>query len=63
MMVAYACRSLSCLDKRTMEKSVMIRILLVEDNPGDVRLIRHMLHRAPALTINLTNSERLDGNF
>jgi len=37
-----------------------MQILLVEDNPGDVRLIRHMLQSAPALAIELVNCERLD---
>lgn len=38
-----------------------MQILLIEDNPGDVRLIRHMLQSAPALAIDLTSRERLDG--
>ena len=41
-------------------QSLPIRILLVEDNPGDMRLIRHMLHSTPVLGIDLTSTERLD---
>ncbi len=41
-------------------QSLPIRILLVEDNPGDVRLIRHMLRSNPTLPIELTSCERLD---
>jgi PAS domain S-box-containing protein len=37
-----------------------IRILLVEDNPGDVRLIREMLKESGANRLKITEIERLD---
>lgn len=36
-----------------------VRILLVEDNPGDVRLLRELLREAPQLSGQLTHVERL----
>jgi phosphoserine phosphatase RsbU/P len=37
-----------------------LRILLVEDNPGDARLIRELLRDAPSLPFELTHVARLD---
>lgn len=36
-----------------------IRILLVEDNAGDARLVRELLHESPAREARLTHAERL----
>jgi two-component sensor histidine kinase/CheY-like chemotaxis protein len=40
-----------------------IRILLVEDNPGDARLLREMLAGAPSSRFELTSVGRLDQAF
>ena len=37
-----------------------VRILLVEDNPGDARLLRETLREAPGLACALTHVQRLD---
>jgi diguanylate cyclase (GGDEF)-like protein len=42
------------------EGNEMIRILLVEDNPGDDRLIREMLKEVNSATIELTCAESLE---
>src|SRR5687767_7542339 len=36
-----------------------IRILLVEDNPGDARLLRELLREAPSLSFELVHVGRL----
>ena len=38
----------------------VVRILLVEDNPGDARLLREALRDAPGLSHELIHVERLD---
>jgi PAS domain S-box-containing protein len=37
----------------------MVQILLVEDNPGDVRLLRELLDQGPTLPLELTHVSRL----
>ncbi|HEY2898540.1 MAG TPA: ATP-binding protein [Gemmatimonadaceae bacterium] len=41
----------------------MLRIGLVEDNPGDARLIQEMLREPPILQFRLTHSTRMDQLF
>jgi len=38
-----------------------IKILLVEDNPGDARLLREMLSKQDALDIELTHVSSMSG--
>ncbi len=41
-------------------KKKNLRVLLIEDNPGDVRLIREMLSEAKSCSFSLESFERLD---
>jgi len=43
-----------------MSRAAPLRILLVEDNPGDARLIRETLRDAASLTFELEHAERLE---
>src|ERR1041385_5693396 len=43
----------SALDSRP------LRVLLIEDNPGDARLLREMLGEVPTARFELTRAERL----
>ncbi|MFQ5979960.1 MAG: response regulator [Candidatus Heimdallarchaeota archaeon] len=40
-----------------------VTVLLVEDNPGDARLIQNMLSKASIATFNLLSAERLSAGF
>jgi signal transduction histidine kinase len=42
-----------------MNETGLLHIVLVEDNPGDARLLRELLREAPSLRFELTHVERL----
>lgn len=50
----------SCLEGNKMDKN-NINILLVEDNPGDARLIQEILSEAAYLKFNLDHADRISG--